>query len=264
MTEEPYRWLEAIGNRREYIRDQLKGGTPVFAISRPEGIFLFGIGQGMSKVFEIYDRHAFTALGHPVDIEKIRQSAIEAAHLEGFNRSTKDVTLRRLIGFALSPSLKNSFEQIFSPPIMVEAIFAEVGETQPEDILCRLHYDGNHHWATSGVLVVHTDPDREREAQEWLIKQLGSTGGSPGASRSQSSTQQPAAGSAVGAAALQPVASACLAAWRALVENEPFAEVTVSNEFPPNVNGKHIEAALLDRSATGNVHYRPLSFAQLK
>ena len=48
MTEEPYRWLEAISNRREYIRDQLKGGTPVFAISRPEGILLLGLGQGAS------------------------------------------------------------------------------------------------------------------------------------------------------------------------------------------------------------------------
>ena len=76
MTEEPYRWLEAIGNRREYIRDQLKGGTPVFAVSRPEGILLVGVGQGMSKVFEIYDRHGFAAIGHPVDIEKIRQAAI--------------------------------------------------------------------------------------------------------------------------------------------------------------------------------------------
>ena len=47
MTEEPYRWLEAIGNRREYIRDQLKGGTPVFACSRPEGILLVGVGQGI-------------------------------------------------------------------------------------------------------------------------------------------------------------------------------------------------------------------------
>ena len=46
MTEEPYRWLEAIGNRREYIREQLKGGTPVFALSRPEGILLLGVGQG--------------------------------------------------------------------------------------------------------------------------------------------------------------------------------------------------------------------------
>ena len=81
MTEEPYRWLEAIGNRREYIREQLKGATPVFACSRPEGILLLGVGQGQSKVFEIYDRHAYAALGHPVDIERIRQSAIEAAHM---------------------------------------------------------------------------------------------------------------------------------------------------------------------------------------
>ena len=61
MTEEPYRWLEAIGNRREYIQEQMKGGTPVFAVSRPEGILLVGVGQGQSKVFEIYDRHAFAA-----------------------------------------------------------------------------------------------------------------------------------------------------------------------------------------------------------
>jgi len=45
-SDEPYRWLEAVANRREYIRDQLKGGTPVFALSRPEGILLLGVGQG--------------------------------------------------------------------------------------------------------------------------------------------------------------------------------------------------------------------------
>ena len=61
MTEEPYRWLEAIGNRREYIREQMKGGTPVFAVSRPEGILLLGVGIGHSKVFEVYDRHGLAA-----------------------------------------------------------------------------------------------------------------------------------------------------------------------------------------------------------
>src|SRR5512143_3701233 len=101
MTEEPYRWREAIANRREYIREQLKGGTPVFVLSRPEGILLLGVGHGQSKVVEIYARHALAVLGHPVDIEKVRQAAIEAAHLEGFNRSSRDVTLRRLISFAL-------------------------------------------------------------------------------------------------------------------------------------------------------------------
>ena len=44
MTEEPYRWLEAMANRREYVRDQLKGGSPVFAVSLPDGILLLGVG----------------------------------------------------------------------------------------------------------------------------------------------------------------------------------------------------------------------------
>src|SRR5262249_18409626 len=164
MTEEPYRWLEAIGNRREYIREQMKGGTPVFALSRPEGILLLGVGQGQSKVFEIYDRHAFAALGHPVDIERVRQAAIEAAHLEGFNRSAKDVTLRRLIGFSLSSILKASFEQIFSPPFIVESIFAELGTQPAQDVLVRVRYDGNHHYETSGVMVAGHDPKQEDEA----------------------------------------------------------------------------------------------------
>src|SRR4030095_4763815 len=133
ITEHPYRCLEAIGNRREYIREQMKGGTPVFAVSRPEGILLLGVGIGHSKVFEIYDRHGLAALGHPVDIERLRQAAIEAAHLEGFNRSAKDVTLRRLIGFALSPMLKQSFEQIFSPPFILESVWAELGDNETQD-----------------------------------------------------------------------------------------------------------------------------------
>ena len=170
MTEEPYRWLEAISNRREYIRDQLKGGTPVFALSRPEGILLVGVGQGQSKVFEIYDRHAFAALGHPVDIEKIRQAAIEAAHLEGFHRSAGDVTLRRLISFSLSSTLKNAFEQVFSPPLIVEALFAELGQSPERDSLVRLHYDGDHHYETSGVLVAHNDAQREAEPGDSVSK----------------------------------------------------------------------------------------------
>lgn len=239
MTEEPYRWLEAIGNRREYIRDQLKGGTPVFALSRPEGIFLFGVGQGMSKIFEIYDRHAFAALGHPVDIEKIRQSAIEAAHLEGFNRSPQDVTLRRLISFALSPTLKSSFEQIFSPPIMVEAIFAEVGASPEQDVLARMHYDGNHAYETSGVLVAHTDPKREEEAAAWLRQSLGPED------------------------SLGQVAGACMLAWRTLTDDKPFADLAPSGDLPLKTNGRVAETALLDRRARAASRYRTLSHAAL-
>jgi len=240
MTEEPYRWLEAIGNRREYIRDQLKGATPVFALSRPEGILLLGMGQGQSKVFEIYDRHGFGALGHPVDIEKVRQAAIEAAHIEGFNRSPKDVTLRRLISFALSATLKNSFEQIFSPPIMVESIFAEVGDSTAQDVLVRLHYDGKHHYETSGVLVAHADDKKEEEAAAWLRTNI----------KAKDSLTQ--------------AASLCLTAWQALTDEKTFADLKPSEEPLLKIEGKTVEAALLDRKLNGSVHYRSLDLNRLK
>lgn len=236
MTEEPYRWLEAISNRREYIRDQLKGGTPVFALSRPEGILLFGVGQGQSKVFEIYDRHALAALGHPVDIEKVRQAAIEAAHLEGFNRSAKDVTLRRLISFALSSTLKNAFEQVYAPPFIVEAIFAELGDRPEQDSLVRLHYDGDHQYESSGVLVAHHDAQAEAQAAEWVRKTL----------KPQDSLPQAAA--------------VCLAAWQALAEKKQFGDVAPPAETELRVPGKVVEMALLDRQRSGSVHYRKLEF----
>jgi len=44
MNEEPYRWLEAVENRREYVREQLKGGSPAFGVKLPDGILLVAIG----------------------------------------------------------------------------------------------------------------------------------------------------------------------------------------------------------------------------
>jgi proteasome alpha subunit len=234
MTEEPYRWLEAIANRREYIRDQLKGGTPVFAVSRPEGILLLGVGQGQSKVFEIYDRHGFAALGHPVDIEKLRQGAIEAAHLEGFNRSARDVTLRRLISFSLSSLLKNAFEQVFAPPIIVESIFAELGDNQAQDAMVRLHYDGDHQYSAGGVVVAHREPPTETEASEWIAKNIAPSDD------------------------LSRVANVCLAAWHVLNEGKGFQDLAAPTGPRVPIPGKVIEVALLDRQKPGPVHYRPL------
>ncbi|HAM72920.1 MAG TPA: 20S proteasome subunit A/B [Verrucomicrobiales bacterium] len=239
MTEEPYRWLEAIQNRREYIKDHLKGATPVFAASRPEGILLLGVGHGQSKVFEIYDRHAFAALGHPVDIEKVRQSAIEAAHLEGFNRSSRDVTLRRLVGFSLSPTLKNSFEQIFSPPLIVESLFAELGETPSHDSLARLHFEGNHQYETGGVVVAYSDRKVEAEARAWVQQALRPEHG------------------------LRQVALVLLTAWRAVTTHVPFTSLAVDLGVPAMVEGRMVEVALLDRRAQGPVHYRRMDFAGL-
>jgi proteasome alpha subunit len=129
MTEEPYRWLEAITNRREYIEDQLSPGLPVVVLSTEPGILLMTIKTSTPKLFEIYDHLALASVGHPADIEKVRQTAIDAAHLEGFARSPTDVTARRLVSYNLSPALKNAFEQIFATPA--------------DDMLWSFDYDGS-------------------------------------------------------------------------------------------------------------------------
>lgn len=172
MTEEPYRWLEAIGNRREYVREQLKGGSPVLVASRPEGILLVGVARGQGKVFEIHDRHAMAALGHPADIERIRQAAIDATHLEAFTRAPEDVSLRRLVSFGLSAQLKQNFEQLFTAPVLGEFAFAELGTSPKEDLLARVHFDGTFALQSGGVLVVAPDPDLEAGATRWLEPQL--------------------------------------------------------------------------------------------
>ena len=172
MNEEPYRWLEAVENRREYVREQLKGGSPAFGVKLPDGILLVAIGSGNSKVFELFDRHALAALGHPADIEKIRQSAIDAAHMEAFTRAPEDVSLRRLVGFGLSPQLKTNFEQIFSAPFLIEMLLAELHNDPANDVLVRLHFDGSFEFATTPVVVVGAHPEPEKAAQAWLNEQL--------------------------------------------------------------------------------------------
>jgi proteasome alpha subunit len=143
MTEEPYRWLEAITNRREYIEDQLSPGLPVVALSADPGILLVSIKTSTPKLFEIYDHLALGSVGHPADIEKVRQTAIDAAHLEGFARSPNDVTARRLVSYNLAPALKAAFEQIFAAPLLFRGVLCDVGPTPAEDGLWRVDYDGS-------------------------------------------------------------------------------------------------------------------------
>src|ERR1041384_7019131 len=138
MIEEPYRWLEAMGNRREYVLEQLKSGSPVFAASLPDGILLLGVGSGHSKVFQLFDRHALCGLGHPADVERIRQVAIDAAHVEAFTRAPEDVSLRRLVSFGLGPQPKTNFEQLFSAPFLIELLLAELGSEPSADLFSRL------------------------------------------------------------------------------------------------------------------------------
>ena len=97
MYEEPYRWVEAVGNRRTYLDEQFRQGSPVVALGYDGGLLLTTVSKGTSKLYEIYDRIALGGMGHPADLEKLRFSLLEMAHTEGFNRSPSDVTGSRLV-----------------------------------------------------------------------------------------------------------------------------------------------------------------------
>jgi proteasome alpha subunit len=142
MIEEPYRWVEAIANRAEYIETQIAAGSPIVALGYRDGILFLTLGKTRQKLFEIYDRIAMGAIGHPGDIERLRMAAIELASTEGFTRSAADVSLRRLAHYSLSPVLKTAFEQVYGAPYLARLLFAEIGPQQENDLFLRLEYDG--------------------------------------------------------------------------------------------------------------------------
>lgn len=143
MHEEPFRWVEALANRREYIEDQLATGSPIVGLSFRDGVLLFTLSRERQKLFEIHDRIALGGLGHPGDIERLRLAAIEVTGAEGFARSADDVSLRRLANFSLSPALKAAFEQVYGAPFLARLLFAELGRRGTPNLFARVDFDGS-------------------------------------------------------------------------------------------------------------------------
>lgn len=142
MYDEPYRWVEAVSNRRQYLDDQLSQGSPVVALSYPDGILFFTFSQGTPKLYEIYDRIGLGGMGHPADLEKLRFTILDMAHLEGFQRSPSDVTGARLVKYGLAPVIKQAFEEIFKAPYICKILLGEMGEGPNQDRYVTINYDG--------------------------------------------------------------------------------------------------------------------------
>ncbi len=244
MTEEPYRWLEAMANRREYVREQLKGGTPVLAASCEEGVVLVGVGTGQSKVFELFDRQALAGLGHPADLEKVRQAAIDAAHLEAFQRAPEDVSLRRLVGFGLGAELKAAFEQVLRAPFLIELILAEVGEDRGRDVLVRLHFDGAFEWPGGG----------------------GGGGGGPGVGGGGGG--RGGVGGGGGGGGRGEVVERLMQAWWVMTTGAGWSSAPSAGEerragWREAVRGREVEVGCLERRRAGAVCYAALDVAAL-
>jgi len=254
MIEEPYRWVEAIANRAEYIETQLAAGSPIAAVGYRDGILFLTLGRNRQKLFEIYDRIAMGAIGHPGDIERLRMASIELASAEGFTRSAADVSLRRLAHYSLSPVLKTAFEQVYGPPYLARLLFAEIGQKQDSDLFLRLEYDGA--IATNNAGFAQTRQDfgvisGTRESTE-LMEAFLRTELSAGATLERALK--------VG---LDAWTIGQLALGDGAVKELPARDKIVS-ERKQRLRVGGVEAAILDRDDKIAIRYRPLSESEIR
>ena len=254
MIEEPYRWVEAIANRREYVEGQLAPGSPIAALGYREGILFLTLGQTRQKLFEIYDRIAMGAIGHPGDIERLRMAAIELASTEGFTRSAADVSLRRLAHYSLSPVMKSAFEQVYGPPYLARMLFAEVGTRPEDDLFLRVEYDGE--IASNGATYA-------RARQDFAV--LSGTHQSVGLMEAfLKSEHKPDA-------SLEAAVNSALDAWSV---GHMLLQASEPKELPPReAIAQHrqeqlavaaIEAAVLERDGSSPIRYHPLADKELR
>ncbi|HET9418796.1 MAG TPA: hypothetical protein VFO30_05595 [Chthoniobacterales bacterium] len=254
MIEEPYRWVEAIANRREYIETQLATGSPIAAAGYHDGILFVTIGKNRQKLFEIYDRIAMGVIGHPGDIERLRMGAIEMASTEGFTRSAADVSLRRLAHYSLSPVMKTAFEQVYGAPYLARLLFAEIGATPEDDLFLRVDYDGS--IATNGATVA--------QARQGFAVLSGTRTGTELMESFLRDEHAPAA-------ALEQALATALDAWSIghLAAQQPDMNsaperAAITQHRQEQLAEAAIEAAILERNAINAIRYRALSDKEVR
>ncbi|MBM3277769.1 MAG: hypothetical protein FJY95_06780 [Candidatus Handelsmanbacteria bacterium] len=164
MLDEPYRWVEAIRNRREYLEDQLRDASPVVGLAYAEGVLLLTTTPGPRKLFEVYNDIAFAAIGHPADLEKLRKAVIDIAHLEAFNLSSSDVSLQRLVHLGLGPLMKTAFDEIFRSPYIARAMVAELDPANPGERFYTIEADGSFSSAGNAAAVAGARKSEEAVA----------------------------------------------------------------------------------------------------
>ncbi|MEW6681548.1 MAG: hypothetical protein AB1451_01290 [Nitrospirota bacterium] len=241
VFEEPYRWTEAVGNRRAYVDAQLAQGSPVVALSYRDGVVLATFQRGIPKLYEVYDRIALGGVGHPADLEALRAAALDMAHVEGFNRSPADVTAMRLIKYGLAPLAKRAYEELFRAPLIARVLLAQVGARWGQDVLMTLDYDGTFEETVGRAVLAASDPSRRA-----MLAHLDGAG----------PWQE---------APLAAALPAALRAWAVgeLVHAAPEAPAPDDARLTQHLQAcgvdRRIEVAVLDRGAAGTSKYRSLT-----
>jgi proteasome alpha subunit len=248
LSDEPYRWAEAVSNRRDYIEDQIRSGSPVVGVGYEDGVLLLTLGQGQQKLFEVYDRIGLAAIGHSTDIEKLRQAAIDMAHSIGFNYSEDDVALRQIVYFGLGPAMKAGFDDVVRSPFLARILMAELDGQDGEQIFYTVDYDGAFYrhegWAVAGGF---------HEADQLMGREL-----------SDLDTTSLSVVEAIGGA----LRAWAIGRWAGKLEEIPtdmeeleqmVSKVDIESALKDELRDLEVEAVVLGRSLSGKNKYRNLN-----
>lgn len=257
MYDEPYRWIEAVANRRQYLEDQFSQGSPVVAISCAEGILLLTFSHGTPKLYEIYDRIGLGGMGHPADLEKLRFTILDMAHLEGFQRSPGDVTGPRLVKYGLAPVIKQAFEEIFKAPYICKIVLAELGGKPDQDRYITINYDGTFDEMLESAVLGATQ-DVEKQMLEYLKAHR------PSPESNLQSVIEAAAKTWATGMLLQRKADPGETEDKDNTEStdttpESFSDEAIQDCLRDTLAEKTLECAILERNASGSSKYRTFS-----
>jgi len=134
---------QLMKDRSDYARKGIARGKPVVSLEYADGILFIADNPSthLHKISEIYDRIAFAGVGKYSEFENLRIAGVRLADIRGYSYGREDVTAKSLAN-AYSQALSNVFTQEMKP-YEVEILVAQVGDTNEENELFHILYDGS-------------------------------------------------------------------------------------------------------------------------
>ncbi|HKB29991.1 MAG TPA: proteasome subunit alpha [Streptosporangiaceae bacterium] len=134
---------QAMKDKADYARKGIARGRSGLVLQYREGILFVAPNpsRALHKISEIYDRIAFAAVGRYNEFENLRKAGVRYADVTGYLYDRNDVTARGLANW-----YAQALGQIFTEsnkPFEVEIVVAEIGESEEQDQIYRITFDGS-------------------------------------------------------------------------------------------------------------------------
>jgi proteasome alpha subunit len=134
---------QIMRDRSEYARKNISRGRNVVVVSCADGVLFVAenVSSALHKLYELYDRIGFAAVGKYNEFETLRTAGVRMADLRGYSYDRRDVNAGSLAKF-YAQNLGAIFTEQ-TKPFEVEIVVAGVGASPEEDELYRLTFDGS-------------------------------------------------------------------------------------------------------------------------